>query len=184
MLLEGWEIDIERLPGPKRGQSPALYVSDKLVPSPSGSLAALVYSIYEIRMGWEVGLFTLFEDKSNPTCILNPANFLCFSTEDTVTWLSDQLLALKKYAYDNRGNRIELPFAIIDIAGRRFSFIPIVNSLPYSISLEGNGLRLKENYRDERFPSEHNRFNALADLSWHPSQELSKFVDVYYAGCT
>ncbi len=184
MLIDEWEIDVEKLPGPKRGQFPVLYFSDELFVAPSGNVAALIYTISEVAMGWNIGLFALFENKSNPDCILNPNDFRCFATEDTVIWLSNQLFLVKKYFYDRRENKIEIPFVVVDIIKERFSFLPVKNSIPYSAIVEEKGLRLKENYRDDNFPSENNRLFLFEELSWRPNRELFQFDDFYYASLT
>jgi hypothetical protein len=73
---------------------------------------------------------------------------------------------------------------VVDIVKERFSFLPVKNSIPYSVIVEENGLRLKENYRDDNFPSENNRLFLFEELSWRPNCELFQFDDFYYASLT
>jgi hypothetical protein len=48
-------LDIDALPGPTRGVSPALYVRDEVVLSPAGDWFALAYTIFEASICNEVG---------------------------------------------------------------------------------------------------------------------------------
>lgn len=180
MNIKGWDIDIEALPGPRRREWPPL--SDELYPNPSGGLAALVYSIAEIRMMWYVGLLAVFKNRSDPVCVLNPKDFLCFSGGGkTVTWLADGLLALTKYSYQRSSNSLEVPFCLIDLESQLFSFIPAANSFAYSIHPEGEGFRLRENYPDNRFPSADNRLYTREQLDWYPINKLSDFERLYFS---
>jgi len=180
MNLDGWEIDVESLLGPKRGESPVLYFTDAIFPSPDGTRAVVLYTIAEIRLGWDVGMVAVFANHDSPQLLLNPEHFLCCYTDDSVIWLSNQLFAAKKYYFNPTENKINVPFALIDLAKNRFSFIPLANSYPYGLSSEPSGIRLIERNRDDRFPSHDGHFHAIDDLLWYDCEELDKF-DTQYA---
>jgi hypothetical protein len=182
MDIDGWEINVEALPGPQRHKWPAPYFSDEIYPNLSGGSAALVYSISEIRMMWYVGLLAIFQNRSDPVCILNPKDFLCFSAAGkTVSWLTDGLLALTKYSYQKSSNKLEVPFCLIDLDAQLFSFIPVANSFAYSVHLEGEDFRLKENHSDDRFPSADNELYTSEQLDWYPMDKLSDFDGLYFS---
>ncbi len=184
MEIHGWNIDFTQLSGPARSNHHAPYLSDELYASPLNNLAALIYSIAEVRMGWEVGRFALFQNKNKPACVLNPDGFLCFATTDTVTWFSENVLALKTYVYPGDSMKLALPFTILDLTQSRFSFIRINNSLPYSIILESDGFKLKQNSDDPAFPSVDGREFEFSTLMWHPNKLLSNYVTCYFSAGT
>lgn len=178
--LDGWEIDVESLPRPMRGESPHSYFTEDIFPSPDGTLAVVLYSIAEIRMGWEVGMVALFMDRDNPQLILNPEHFLCCSTKDSIIWLSSDLFAVKKFYYDSTTNKCNIPFALIDLANKKYSFVPLANSYPYCLLYDQSGVRLVERYRDNRFPSHDEEFHAIDELVWFDLSEIDRF-DIQYA---
>lgn len=180
MNLDGWEIDVETLPGPKRGVSPVSYFTDAIFPSLDGARAVVLYSITEIRLGWEVGMVALFADQDNPRLILNPRHFLCCYTEDAIIWLSNELFAAKKYYYDSAASKIHVPFALIDIARNRYSFLPLSNIYPYGLAFDQSGFRLVERDRDDRLPSDDGPYYAITDLVWYDLNDLDQF-DARYA---
>ena len=131
-------------------------------------------------MGWDVGMLALFANRNKPTLVLNPERFLCCYTEDSIIWISDDLFAAKKHYYDSTANQINVPFALIDLAHNRYSFIPIANSYPYGLAYDGAEVQLIERNRDERFPSHDGQRHAIGDLLWYDLSELDDF-DTRYA---
>jgi len=180
MNLDGWEIDVDSLPGPKRGEWPALYFTDAIFPSPDGRCAAVLYSITEMRMGWDVGALAVFRNRDKPRLLLNSEQFLCCSTNDSIIWLTNDVFAAKKHYYDASVNKLNVPFAIIDLACNRYSYIALANSYPYGLAMDHSGIRLVENARDDRFPTRNGEHHQLEDMVWYPLSELRHF-DTRYA---
>lgn len=139
MNLDGWEIDVESLPGPDREK--VLYVSDALFQSPDGSRAALVYSIDELSMGAYHGSLAVFSDRDLPWLEFNPLSFLCFPT--SVTWLSNDLFAVGTHLVLPE-NRYNVPFVLVDLSRKLYSFIPFVDGQSYSLVGEEAGIRIVE----------------------------------------
>ena len=180
MNLNGWEIDLESLLGPERGTPPLLYFTDAVYPSPDDAYAVLLYSITEIRMGWDVGRFALFTDRERPRLIENPEGFLCCHTDDSVIWLSNELFATRKLYYDSSTRKSNIPFTLVDLARNEYSFIPQVNSYPYGLVFDGATVKLVERRRDPRFPSRDGERHKLQDLPWYRLSQLEDF-DKHYA---
>ncbi len=181
MNLEGWEIDVDSLPGPKRGST--MHMRDAIYPSPDGKHAVVLHTITEIRMGWDVGIFALFANRANPKPILTPVSFRCCHTEDAVIWLTDNMFAVKKHCYDSVKDKLSVPFALIDLAQGRYSFIRLTNSYSYGLSFDGANFRLIERRRDTRFASHNDEFRGIAALPWYDLTQLEDF-DIHYAGYT
>lgn len=180
MNLEGWEIDVEALPGPQRGESPVLYFRDSISPSPTGRYAVLLYTIWEHAMGWEIGQFALYTDREHPRLLVNPKKFGCMpSLRGPVLWLTDTLFAVPKYYYDTTSESVNVPFLIIDIPREQYSFIPLVNACPYSIAYDGTSIQLDEQVRDTRFQSRDGQSHNLANMNWFPFSRLEDFNDIY-----
>ena len=182
MLIDGWNIDINNLEGPhlqkwKYKFDHFLYQSNE-----EHDLACLIYDIAEIAMGWDVGLLAVFSEKMNPELLLNPKNFLCFYTKDTVQFNSSgSIVFIKKYVASGANNlRVELPFCVIDFKSNNFSYINLVNSIPYSVfELETRHFRLDEHYTDTRFESFNGRVIDIDTLKWFDIEDLEKFDEIY-----
>ena len=182
MLIDGWDIDIAKLEGPHHEKWN--YKFDHFLYQGNGGadLACLIYDVAEIAMGWDVGLLAVFKKKTNPELILNPKSFLCFYAKDTIQFNNSGSLAfIKKYvASGTNGLRVELPFCIIDFETDKFSYINIVNSIPYSVfELGSKQFRLDENYADKRFDSYNGRVIDIDTLNWFAIEDLEKFNEIY-----
>lgn len=182
MQIDGWNIDITQLQGPHHKNWS--YQFDHFLYQSNGDpdIACLIYDVAEIAMGWEVGLLAVFKNKINPELLLNPKNFLCIYTKDTVQFNGSGSLAfIKKYVAKDANNlRVELPFCIIDFESMRFSFINLVNSIPYSVlESESRIFRLDENYSDTRFVSFNGRVIDIDVLKWFDIKDLGQFDELY-----
>ncbi len=175
MNLGSWDIDTSSLREQEPNESQISYQSDSIYPSPDDLHAAVLYEIEEIRMGWYVGNFAIFKNRDQPQLLLAPTNFRCCFEDHGVRWLSNELLAAKKFYYDSAAHRINVPFVLIDLARRRYSFLPIINSYPYLLSLQDGNIRLMEMKRDERFPSQDGEEHVLASLPWFDLDDLNQF---------
>lgn len=116
-------LDVESLPGPKRGVTPAVYVRDEIVYAPSGRYFALCYSIFETSMGNEVGCVLWGEIADGTTRVLgNPEGVYatCWFSP-WAEWLDDETFVFKAQRYD--GSRLHLPLVAIRI-GQGFSVVP------------------------------------------------------------
>jgi hypothetical protein len=120
-LLPG--LDLDSLPGPKRGVSPAIYFRDEAVFSPSGRYFALAYTIVEVSMGNEIGCLLWGRIADRETTILgNPEGVYatCWYSP-WANWLDDETFAFKAQRYD--GKRLHLPLVVIRI-GSGFTVLP------------------------------------------------------------
>jgi len=131
-----WTIDANRWPGPDR-QKWDLY--DEVVPSPDGKYAAVLYSCGEISLCVFVGLLTLLEGPhDNPTVVLQPRDFLCYSMpSQSVQWLNgSRYFVVTAYIRRRFRNWIDPAFTFVDTEKRTFAH--------YKITLELVGRRFAE----------------------------------------
>ena len=116
-------LDLDSLPGPRRGVSPAIYIRDEAVFSPSGKHFALAYTIAEASMGNEIGCLLWGEVTRGETTVLgNPegVHATCWYSP-WAAWLDDETFVFKAQQYD--GKRLHLPLVAIRI-GKGFSVLP------------------------------------------------------------
>lgn len=116
-------LDLDYLPGPKRGASPAIYFRDEPVFSSSGKHFALAYTITEVSMGNEIGcLLWGHVADSGITILGNPEGVYatCWYSP-WASWLDDETFVFKAQRYD--GKRLHLPLVAIRI-GRGFAVLP------------------------------------------------------------
>lgn len=164
MELDGWNIDVEALPGPDRDK--ILYISDAIFPSPDGIRAALIYSIDEVRMGMYMGKLAVYRNRDLPCLEFNPLESSCMHTGESIVWLTNEVFAVRKY-FALAEHSFNVPFVLIDLARQLYAFIPFVDGHSYSLSLTEAGIQIVERSRDGRFPSR--------DGEIYPSQELRWF---------
>lgn len=108
-------LDLDSLPGPRRGVSPALYVRDEFVFSPSISKFALAYSIAETSMCNEIGCLLWGETGFHGATVLgNPAGVYVTSWRSPwAVWLDDESFVFKAQQYE-RG-RLHVPLVTIHL---------------------------------------------------------------------
>jgi len=116
-------LDLDSLPGPKRGVPPAIYFRDETIFSPSGKHFALAYTIAEVSMGNEIGclLWGRVAD-SGITILGNPEGIYatCWYSP-WANWLDDETFVFKAQLYD--GKHLHLPLVAIRI-GSGFAVLP------------------------------------------------------------
>jgi hypothetical protein len=105
------DIDIDRLPGPKRGKWPENFFRDWIVWSPSNARFALAYCISEIGLNNDIGCVLWGEKGEHGTRILgNPKHVhACCWDIQWCTWLDDEVFVFK--AYDKAGQ----PLVIVHV---------------------------------------------------------------------
>lgn len=136
-------LNIDALPGPTRGASPALYFRDEVVQSPTGNRFALAYTIYEASMCNEVGHVAWGqvvdgqgEIRGNPVGLIAT----CWYTPWCV-WLHESAFVFKTQRYTRR--RLHIPLIVVDFdAG--FAVLPGTDNAGSRPSHE---VRLPSRYR-------------------------------------
>jgi hypothetical protein len=121
------DIDLDSLPGPKRGVSPALYVRDEAVFSPKGNHFALAYSIAEASNGNEIGCLLWGTTNFFGTKTLgNPpgVHVTCWYSPWAI-WLDDETFVFKAQQYD--GSRLHLPLVVAHVL-QGFAILPDTNN--------------------------------------------------------
>ncbi|MDV3426515.1 MAG: hypothetical protein LIR50_04920 [Bacillota bacterium] len=181
MEIQGWNIDIDSLPGPNREEWP--WMQDKLFENKQGDTACLIYSIAEVRMCWYAGRLAILQNKSKPEVILNPEKVFVNGLNDMVQYSTDgKYIYIKIMAYLSKGNKLEIPICIINLNERVFSFIGIINGCHYTIDdLGGEKIKLKDNYFDQSFEPKDGKIINLLNLEWFNILEIDRFIDIYYA---
>jgi hypothetical protein len=90
-------LNVDALPGPTRGMSPALYFRDEVVQSPNGDRFALAYTICEASMCNEVGCVAWGQVVDGSAQVQgNPAGLIatCWYTPWCV-WLNEHAFVFK-----------------------------------------------------------------------------------------
>ena len=116
-------IDIEALPGPRRGRSPALYIRDEAVWAPDRGHVALAYTIYEASMGNEVGCVLWAGVREGKATILgNPREAVASCWRSPwCRWVDAETFAFKTQ-YVDRG-RTRTPLVVIHVR-HGFALVP------------------------------------------------------------
>jgi hypothetical protein len=116
-------IMIDMLPGPKRGEWPALYFRDEVTWSPHHTRFALAYSICEASMNNEVGC--LLWGRLEGTHGIAEQNITqmvaCCWRSPWCCWLDEDVFVFKAQRYDGRINRVPL---IVAHATAGFYIVP------------------------------------------------------------
>lgn len=110
------DIDLQILPGPRRGKDPALYYDDKIIWSPRGNYFALAYTIIEATYGNNVGNILWGSYDGQKSKILgNPTGIgaSCWK-EPWCKWLNDESFIFKAQKYDNKS--VHVPLVIINVS--------------------------------------------------------------------
>lgn len=186
MIQEGsnskWKFDAEQWDSDRQMWP---YVRDLVFESPSGQLAAVIYSIVELRMMWEVGsLSILHGNPIKPDCLFRPANFACMGFDNkSAAWLqNDQYLSVRAFMYDRETNRLEVPFCLLDLTARTYTYYPIMNSCIASIQVENGQWVIRESERDERFERHDGEVIQPDTLRWLPWDQIERRYEHYFSG--
>lgn len=120
-------LDLDSLPGPKRGVDPAIYFRDESVASPSGRYFALAYTIFEATDGNEVGRVLWGQVVEGRAEILgNPGVLACCWSSPWASWINDEAFVFKAHFHD--GERTYLPLVVFHMK-RGFAVVPGTNSV-------------------------------------------------------
>ena len=103
-------LHIDDLPGPKRGEFPALYFRDEPVWSPKKRHIALAYTITEASLMNDVGCILWGTvEAGNLTSFENPSGvYAACWRSPWCTWLSDEHFVFKLQHFDGKVKRIPL----------------------------------------------------------------------------
>lgn len=174
-----WNIDVTKLPGPDREKW--LYIDDQEHVSPDGKRLALIYSIAEISMGWDIGQLAFFQGPSeDPEPLLIEPELRVMGYCQEMPWLDTSTCVFSAYMRDDK--KTQLPFLIMDIENRAFAFYPIMNSCMSTLATSTDGWIIKETTRDDRFVCHHNERVRKNELKWYSWQEVGKAKNDYWAG--
>lgn len=109
------DLVLDELPGPKRGQAPALYFQDEVIWSPDQKHFALAYTIMEVTMMNNVGLVLWGSFDGHKTTILGNLPGLCASCWERpwCKWLKADAFVFKAQGYD--GRTCHVPLVVIHV---------------------------------------------------------------------
>jgi hypothetical protein len=117
------DIDIEKLPGPNRGDSPALYFRDEIIWSPQKQYFTLAYTIIEASYGNSVGhiLWGMYDGK-NSKIFGNPKDMAasCWK-QPWCKWLDDNSFVFKAQKYYGKSTYVPLVIVHVD---KGFAVLP------------------------------------------------------------
>ncbi|RII25409.1 MAG: hypothetical protein CXR31_14555 [Geobacter sp.] len=174
-----WNIEVKKLPGPDRKKW--LYLDDREHVSPDGKRLALIYSIAEISMGWDIGQLALFEGSpQDPKPLFIEPELRVMGYCQNMPWLDNSTCVFSAYMWD--GKKTQIPFLILDIENKSFAFYPIMNSCMSTLSTATDGWTIKETTRDERFQCHHNEPVRKHEIKWYSWLEVSQGKNDYWAG--
>jgi len=178
-MIEEWKIDLDKLIHPNK-EFVNYDFGNRGFETKNSNLGLILYDIAEIRMGWEVGRLAIFENKVKPKLIFNSKNLLCFNTSDTIQFNEKENLIFLK-AFISSGNKIEIPFLILNLKYEIFSIIKIINSLPYRIEeTTSNLFKLIEKYKDNRFESYNGKTIDISKLNWLPMNNIEEINKIHF----
>jgi hypothetical protein len=120
-------IVIEELPGPMRGEYPALYFRDDVVWSPQRTHFALAYTICEASMNNEVGCILWARIENSKAKILqNPDGVLASCWRSPwCRWLDEEVFVFKAQTYN--GKTTCVPLVAIHVSSG-FQLLPGTNT--------------------------------------------------------
>ena len=158
------------------------FYGDHLYQCPAGDLACLLYSVDEIRMGWDVAYFAHFRDKARPRIILNPKGLRPVPRlNDSVTFPRGRdVVCTKIHVYRRHHGSTRVPFCLFDVMAESFAILPVENSDPYRVDEAPDGtLILRQEQQDASvFPSRDGETFRLNALGWHVWRDLFSHVEI------
>jgi hypothetical protein len=122
------DIVLDDLPGPNRGQPPALYFRDEVVWAPSRKHFALAYTIAEASMMNEIGcvLWASFNGHASVT-LGNPKGlYACCWKSPWCVWLNEESFVFKAQSSDGKTRCV--PLVVINIT-KGYAVLPGTNSV-------------------------------------------------------
>jgi hypothetical protein len=183
---KGWNIDFNQLLTPKRGTHPYIFLTDNLFESPNEKYACLFYTVVEWTMCSYGGLIGIFTNKNNPKLLVNPKN-QWFDYEGVRSLIfSDDLLFVRKNAYNKNEKLSGTPFVVFDLSNKIFGFIDFdATSIYYSlIKVQGNiyrfNLDMPEEMKHITLPNRHGQTFDLTTLKFYSFDKLDNILDIYF----
>jgi hypothetical protein len=131
--LDGWNIEDALLADP-----PDTWVTQQLFESPDGTFAALLYHVFEHRMGSDIARLAVFKNKSSPYLLLRQREIWwnANASASTLTWITDAAFTATTAAGQ------EVPIVVVDMERRAFSFIHAGRGDLYKVRLDGDSVSL------------------------------------------
>jgi hypothetical protein len=183
-----WKVDAAAWTPPAMRSYP--YIRDEVYESPGNRYAAVVYSIVEVRMNFELGGFALLgESPCSPTVLLRPHEFAC--PPGSVQWLGgDRYVAvhtgieerprrLLRRARTNRG----IVHCFFDVEARTFSVHPWLNSSWTRIEQTDGRWTLRETGRPRAIPSHDGEVIDPKGMEWMPWSEIDRRSELTFSAC-
>lgn len=125
-LHNGWDIDLEALPGfappPEWWHGPAAI----LVEIPDSSLAFVAYNFIEIGVATTAANFSVFRDKHNPTIVFSPQYWLVVWDQYAVRCNRAETFLLV-YIANARQERVK--YGLVNLSERTFARVFIPNRM-------------------------------------------------------
>ena len=184
MKTTDWEFDFSSLPHwDNRDRIP--YVHDEFVHIPQSDTLCCIYSIAEVRMGWDLGFLAILANKENPSLILNITEHVNFFPNVSVN-TKGNLIFLQALIYNKKSELLKCPVVVIDISNNTFSYIDTVNcNTCYKIvEISENVFKIAA---DEYQMKHDKRLKALSRkkirtdrLKWHSLNELESLPKIIF----
>ena len=113
-------LDLDSLPGPKRGEHPALYFRDEAIWAPNGSHFSLAYTITEASMGNDVGCVAWGALNAGGQAELTVVEGVVASCwrSPWCLWLDNHQFRFKAHVADLTANRTHVTLVVFDLRGR------------------------------------------------------------------
>lgn len=165
---KGWKIDFTQLHTAESGLAQHYSYRDKLYESPDERYACLFYQVLEYRMGSEIALIALFENKQEPQLLANPQDQWFDFQDSTAAVFSANYLLVRKGAKHEDDTLSGFPFIALDLSRKRFAFVDFdATSCYYSpVHISGTLFRFHlDAPREIKHISGPNRHEETFDLS-------------------
>lgn len=169
MNIGGWEYPFETLPRWDLHEKMG-FVEDRLIEPPKADMAALLYSVAEVPMGWYSGTLAVLKNKAAPQLCLNPVK-----TRWAVWGMHFGLGG--NYLFLCAGGPVcgrEYPFVVINVPDATFSVIRIENGYHYSVMELEDAFKLeaKVDKGAYKFDWIDGRIFKYSEMVWLPVAEL------------
>lgn len=174
-----WKIDFDSLPGPDRSE--LLYSYDVVRPAVTKDLAAVVYSVFEYRMGSYGGFFALFEGPpETPRILWCPDLLQCTAYLNTLQWLDgDRYIVVNGYMYDDKKYAAH-PFFFVDVELQQIAYFQMIDSFNAVIESTEAGWIIREDKKDARLPRRDGEIIDPQALDWFPWSQVDEMKTRYW----
>ena len=179
--MTGWQIDFESLPGPDREK--LVYFHDVVRPAATKDLAAVVYSVEEVRMGFYLGYCALFQGPpAAPSILWRPEAAICGGDLSALQWLDKDRFVVANLHVGDWNNCSQMRLLFIDVEEKTLALYPTMNSFNAYIEPCESEWFIREYSRNERLPSHDGEPIDPAELDWRPWEEIDDLKMAYRAG--